>query len=34
MNRFIPKIAYEYLDYGSILNGFNGKLPEINVRNK
>ena len=30
MNRFIPKIAYEYLDYGSILNGFNGELPEIN----
>lgn len=34
MNRFIPKIAYEYLDYGNILNGFNGELPEINVRNK
>lgn len=30
MNRFIPKIAYEYLDYGNILNNFNGKLPEIN----
>lgn len=29
MNRFIPKIAYEYLDYGSILNSFNGKLPEL-----
>ena len=34
MNRFIPKIAYEYLDYGNTLNNFNGKLPEINVRNK
>ena len=34
MNRFIPKIAYEYLDYGNTLNNFNGKLPEINDRNK
>ena len=34
MDRFIPKIAYEYLDYGNILNNFNGKLPEINDRNK
>ena len=34
MNRFIPKITYEYLDYGNTLNNFNGKLPEINVRNK
>lgn len=34
MNRFIPKIAYEYLDYGNTLNNFNGKLSEINVRNK
>lgn len=29
MNRFIPKIAYEYLDYGNTLNNFNGKLPEL-----
>lgn len=29
MNRFIPKIAYEYLDYGNILNNFNGDLPEL-----
>lgn len=29
MNRFIPKIAYEYLDYGNALNNFNGKLPEL-----
>lgn len=29
MNRFIPKIAFEYLDYGNTLNNFNGKLPEL-----
>lgn len=29
MNRFIPKMAYEYLDYGNTLNNFNGKLPEL-----
>ena len=29
INRFIPKIAYEYLDYGNTLNNFNGKLPEL-----
>ena len=29
MNRFIPKIAYEYLDYGNTLNNFNGKLTEL-----
>lgn len=29
MNRFIPKIAYEYLDYGNTLNNFNGKLPVL-----
>ena len=31
MNRFIPKIAYEYLDYGNVLTNFNGDLPEMNV---
>ena len=30
MNRFIPKIAYEYLDYGTTLVNFNGELPDIN----
>ena len=29
MNRLIPKIAYEYLDYGNTLNNFNGKLSEL-----
>lgn len=29
MNRLIPKIAYEYLEYGNILNSFNGELSEI-----
>ena len=29
INRFIPKIAFEYLDYGNTLNNFNGDLPDL-----